>query len=442
MTDYDVIVIGCGPAGMMACGELAKRGIKVLGVDKKPQLDVNIRTASGYCFLDQPFNKEWIKATPQGDKTLLEYTDTGFSVTYSGPMEGIHNSHMFSDTGRHWQAKTRVKPFYHTFLPAKCHADRFAWASAQGAQFMPGTSFINCSQTDKSVEVLVRKDGKNKTLTCKKLIAADGLVSRVAKVTGVNANRLNFNMKGPTIEYEMDGVEMPYDRGDAFFFGSKNFGGMAGGVIMVPSPHGPKCYRAETMSVMPASTSTDIIEYFIKKSPFAHWFKNIEILEVSGVIVEFYGPLNVPKLGNILYVGDSAAYGECLYQCAVMCGYKGAECVEMELKGQKGYDEYCEWWADHFEWVRNPKRMADYTKRVLFPRFFTVQELDFLFDLSEKNPIVVDEVEATPYTFTQMVMEQFMAMPEVPEKLKERMQFIIDADMSKVMQVVGQVQKS
>ncbi len=51
---------------------------------------------------------------------------------------------------------------------------------------MTGTSFINCSQTDKSVEVLLRKDGKNKTLTCKKLIAADGLVSRVAKVTGVN----------------------------------------------------------------------------------------------------------------------------------------------------------------------------------------------------------------------------------------------------------------
>ncbi|MBN2108710.1 MAG: FAD-dependent monooxygenase, partial [Deltaproteobacteria bacterium] len=48
MTDYDVIVIGCGPAGMMAVGELTKRGIKVLGVDKKPRLDVNIRTASGY----------------------------------------------------------------------------------------------------------------------------------------------------------------------------------------------------------------------------------------------------------------------------------------------------------------------------------------------------------------------------------------------------------
>ena len=61
MTDYDVIVIGCGPAGMTSCGELAKKGFKVLGIDKKPLLDINIRTASGYCFLDQPFNDEIIK---------------------------------------------------------------------------------------------------------------------------------------------------------------------------------------------------------------------------------------------------------------------------------------------------------------------------------------------------------------------------------------------
>ncbi len=74
MADYDVIVIGCGPAGMMACGELAKRGVKVLGIDKKPKLDINIRTASGYCFLDQNFNHEYIKRTPQGKKTQLEYT--------------------------------------------------------------------------------------------------------------------------------------------------------------------------------------------------------------------------------------------------------------------------------------------------------------------------------------------------------------------------------
>lgn len=442
MTDYDVIVIGCGPAGMMACGELAKRGVKVLGIDKKPRLDVNIRTASGYCFLDQPFNGEWIRRTPKGDKTELEYTDTGFKVVYGGSMEGIHHSHMFSDTGKHWQASTRKKPFYHIFNPHQCHKDRFEWAQKMGAHFMPGTVFNNVTQTDTRVEVKVRQNGKDRYLTCQKLIAADGLVSKVAKVTGANKTRTNFGMKGPTIEYELAGVECPYDRGDMFFFGSGNFGGRAGGIIMVPSCHGEGVYRMETMSVLPASTATDLIEFFTKKSPFAHWFKHAEIIEVSGVVIEFLSPMIVPYLGNILFAGDSAAFGECLYQCAVMCGYKAAECVQKELEGKKGYEEYTQWWGDHFEWVRNPKRMADYTKRVLFPRFFTVKELDFLFDLSQKNPIVVDEADASPYDFTKMVMEQFMAMPEVPEELKKRMQFIIDADMAQVAQVVGQVQKS
>jgi len=59
-----------------------------------------------------------------------------------------------------------------------------------------------------------------------------------------------------------------------------------------------------------------------------------------------------------------------------MAGYKGAECLEKEFKGEKGFEEYTRWWGDHFEWVRNPKRMADDVKRVLFPRFFSVSELD------------------------------------------------------------------
>jgi hypothetical protein len=198
----------------------------------------------------------------------------------------------------------------------------------------------------------------------------------------------------------------------------------------------------ETMSVMPASTSTDIIEFFTQKGPFAHWFKNSEIIEISGVIIEMLSPMITPYLGNILFVGDSAAFGECLYQCAVMAGYKGAECVEMELKNKNGYEKYSQWWSNHFEWVRNPKRMADYTKRVLFPRFFTVKELDFLFDLSKKYPIVLEEAEATPYDYTTMIMQSFMAMPEVSEDLKKRMQDIIDADMAQVAQVVGKVQKA
>lgn len=441
MTHYDVIVGGCGPAGLMSCGVLAKRGIKVLGVDKKPRLDKNIRTASGFCFLEQPLNGELIRMMPQGEKTRLEFTDAGFAVEYGGTMQGIYHSHMFSDTGKHWQASTRKKPFYNLFNPSQCQSDRYSWAKEKGAEFLTSTLIRQVTQTQKQVELIVRTDGKDRTLTCKKLIACDGLNSRIAKSIDANKERVFF-MKGPTIEYEMAGVETPYDRGDMFFFGIKNFGGLPGRLIMVPSPHSVNTYRLETISLMPASMSTDIIEYFIYKSPFAHWFNNAEIIDISGVILEFYSPMITPYQGNVLFVGDSAAYGECLYQGATMAGYQGALCTEMELKDKKGFEEYTRWWSNHFEWVKNPKRMADYSKRLAFPKFFTVKELDFLFDLSEKNPIIVDEATATPYDFTTMIMKQFMAMPEVSDDLKKRMQEIIDADMSQIAQVVGKIQEA
>jgi len=441
MTDYDVIVVGCGPAGLMACGELARRGIRVLGIDKKPRIGQNIRSASGFFFTETNFNSEYIRPEPLADRTMLHYSKNGFTVEYSAAMEGIYHSHMFTDTGRHWQASTRKKPFYSTFNPTRWQSDRFIQAQKNGAQFMPNTLAVRVSQNDRGVELTVRIDGNDRKLTCRKLIASDGLASRIAKKTGMNDGRIFYGV-GPTLEYEVTGVDCPYDRGDMIFFGAKNFGGLPGTLIMVPSLSGKDAFRMETISSLPASIGTDMIEYFIHKSPFAHWFKNISIIERSGALVELRTPMMIPYTGNILFVGDSAAFAECLYQCATMAGYMGALCTERELAGNNGFEEYTRWWAEHFEWIKNPKRMADYGKRIFFPRFFTVRELDFLFDLNTKNPVVVDQADATPYDFAAMVFQQYMSMPEVPQYLKQRMQEIIDADQARIATVIGKVQQA
>ena len=320
MTDYDVIVVGCGPTGLMACGELAKRGVRVLGIDKKPLLGINKRTVSGYCFLNQPFNNEIIRTEEEGGKTVLNYTNCNFSVEYDGIMQGIYNTYMFSDSGRYWKASTTKKPLYNLFNATKCLDVRYRWATRNGAEFLTETLAYKVSQTEKKVGVYVRTHGNDRIITCKKLIASDGLSSRIAKKTGANRTR-HFFAKGPCIEYEMTGVACPYDRGDMLFFGNRNFGGMAGALIMVPSSVTDDAFRLETMSVLPATTSAQLVEYFIKKGPYAHWFANAEIVDISGALVELISPMIVPYQGNILFAGDSAAFAECLYQSATMEGY-------------------------------------------------------------------------------------------------------------------------
>ena len=109
MFDYDVIIVGCGPAGLMAAAELKDKGINVLGVDKKPRLDKNVRSASGFFIDGQEMNGEYIQLEHLKGKTKIIYTKCGFSLEYSRSMEGIHHTHIISNSGSHFQATSRKK---------------------------------------------------------------------------------------------------------------------------------------------------------------------------------------------------------------------------------------------------------------------------------------------------------------------------------------------
>ena len=438
MFDYDVIVVGCGPTGLMAVAELKEKGVSVLGVDKKPRLDRNVRSATGFFIDNQEMNGEYIQLEHLKGKTKINYTKCGFSLEYSGPMEGIHHTHIISNTGSHFQATSRKKPLYHIFSPTTWLSDRYKKAKKLGVPFMTNALAIRAKEINGGVEVVLRTKGGTTTKTCRKLIASDGLQSRITRNLGLNKSRVCYG-KGPTIEYEMVNVDCPLDRGDIYATGENNVGG-PGGIMAVPTLRGKDAYQFVTMSALPGSTSYNIIEFFIKKSPFAKWFKKAEIVEKSGAIVEIFTPIKTPYLGNILLAGDAAAFAECLYQGATMCGYMAAQAIENELKGKNGFEEYTNWWNSFFEWNRDPQRMADYLKRTLFIRFLTQDEIDFLFDLSKKHPAFVDEMEAGVFDYTNAVMDYFLSLPGVPEQLKEKMKMIKEADMDKLVTVISKRQ--
>jgi flavin-dependent dehydrogenase len=432
--DYDVIVVGCGPAGLMAVAELQEKGIKVLGVDKKPRLDENVRSATGWFIDNQDMNGEFIKLKPVNGRTKITYTKCGFSIEYSNRMEEIHHTHIIANSGKHFQASCK-KPMYHVFNPSTWLSDRYRRVKKLNVPLMANTVAMRAKEIDGGVEIVLRTQGERVIKTCRKLIASDGLQSKMVRYLGLNRDRLCFG-KGPTIEYEMTNVECPLDRGDMYIFGEKNLGG-PGGIIALPSPRGEGAYRFETISGMPGEVAYEIIEFFTKEGPLAPWFKKAKVVEKSGAIVEMFTPLKTPYLGNILIVGDAAAFAETLYQGATACGYMAARAVEKELKGKDGFKEYADWWESTFEWNVNPKRMADYVKRLLFPRFFTSDEIDFLFDLSKQYPLVAEEMKAGVYDYTSALMDYFSGLPGVPAELKEKMSMVKEADMMKLSTVIS-----
>jgi digeranylgeranylglycerophospholipid reductase len=427
MVDFDVIVAGCGAAGLKAATELKKNGVNVLGIDKKPDVSKNVRSASGYFITDQEFNGEFIRLEPNAKKTRIHYTHCGFSIDYTGSMEGIYHTHIISHSGRHLQISKTKSPLFYLFEPTHWLSDRYREAQQAGVPISTNTLALKVKELPEGVELTVRKDGKTNTITGKKLLAADGLQSRIAHNLGFNRERAFFG-KGCTIEYEMDNVAVPYDRGDLYIFGEKNVGSSSA-IIMIPSMAGEKAYRIETLSPVPADSASKLMEFFTQKGALSPWFKKAKLLDKTGAIVSIAESIKKPYTGNVLLVSDAAAFAECMYQGATMCGYMAAQAVIKELSGQNGFAEYTTWWNSTFEWNRNPQRMADYTKRSLINRFLTPAEVDYLFDRGAQKPLVAEEMEANPYDYTNALVDYFLTLPELPQLLIEKLKIMRTADM-------------
>jgi digeranylgeranylglycerophospholipid reductase len=74
-TDYDVIVVGAGPAGSMTAYHAAKKGARVLMIEKRQEIGSSLRCAEGISKkgLDKagiPIDKKWISAEMKGAKLV------------------------------------------------------------------------------------------------------------------------------------------------------------------------------------------------------------------------------------------------------------------------------------------------------------------------------------------------------------------------------------
>ncbi|MCL2688875.1 MAG: NAD(P)/FAD-dependent oxidoreductase [Chitinispirillia bacterium] len=160
MKNYDIIVIGAGPAGAMAAWSAAAAGKKVALLERKAEAGIPVRCGEGIghrglTLTLQP-RKEWIKSS----------ITRACMVSPSGIKVEV------GDVGQSWILDRE-----------RMDGDLVKEAVKAGAEFIPSATVVLC---EKRADGLYRCISQDKEFTASILILADGVESRIARCFGWN----------------------------------------------------------------------------------------------------------------------------------------------------------------------------------------------------------------------------------------------------------------
>jgi digeranylgeranylglycerophospholipid reductase len=161
---YDMVVVGAGPAGSIAAGEAARRGLSVLLIEKRQEIGSPVRCAEGVrheplaTFIEP--DRRWIAATITKERV--------FTVQDGREREA------FCGSGGEQRGYILERRLFDRVLAEE--------AARAGAQVMVKTSAIDLLRDGSTIRgVMVEFEGSRFEVEAKIVIGADGVESRVAR---------------------------------------------------------------------------------------------------------------------------------------------------------------------------------------------------------------------------------------------------------------------
>jgi flavin-dependent dehydrogenase len=414
--DCDLIVVGAGPGGLMTAYEAARAGLEVVVIEKKKRISENRRSNTSALFIYPGLNGEWVSMRRADGKSHLHFQRLNFSVPYTGHSVDFHDSHMISNSGYTFHLSNKSYPLGIFFDMDSLLADLLCRAAGEGVSFVTGALGIKAENTNNGARVLVKKGSTQFWLTAKKVVAADGLLSRIAESLGLNKKRVYYG-KSIGLSYRMEGVECPYPPSFMMFFGP-NYNPVIRRGSIVRDASAPGRYFVGAGGIAYDGRRVDNIEHLTTKSPIASWFKDARIIHPLAFAVSIFSPLKDPICGNVLLIGETVGWGETLVHGAMACGYMAGRGVVKELAGEPGFEEYRNYWNDSFQWLKAEDYQASYMKQVLWNLWFSDEELDHLFKLVDGQTFFG---EFGPYTNTDKMCDAILTQSGLSSQLAEKL---------------------
>lgn len=381
--DYDIAVIGAGPAGMMAAKTAAQEGLNVLLVDAKEDLTKVRRSCCANLINEPNTHGEFI--TIEGDQIRFHIND--FSVRYTGGWIMLDKNIRISPGGRCLTLSRVIDPIAVSFNKEILLQDLIEDTRKSGVEVKNNTLGINIENIPEGVKVYLRSESKNFEITARYAVAADGVNSRMVEALGLNKERKLFGGFA-VVSYLMEEVECPYPKSWLTFVGRGHVKGGMGQLYMDPkpprNPEDPPQF--ELTCGCPIDTSPkETIDWFIQEGRFSPWFKKARIIETRTAVLYFRTPIPDPVKGKVVIVGDAPAFIEVYVQGALIYGYQGARAIIREMKGEEGLNEYIRSWKKTFEY--NFPGEIEKATQTFGLHILEDDELDYLFGLTENDTI-------------------------------------------------------
>jgi digeranylgeranylglycerophospholipid reductase len=381
---YDVIIAGAGPAGLMAAKTAAEDGLKVLLLERKKEITEINRlcgqwTSLNFSVAGEPLKKygylEPISLEVGTDATRVHFPTLGFAVNYKGPLRPYMRWIHFSPSGFRVHREKEGTIFGFFWEKESLLRGLLSETKKAGAEVWTEAAVTAAENTKDGVAVKVRTKSGDLTVEARKALAADGTASKMVETLGLNEKRRMMGSPdsgGGVVGYVLEGIETEF-RLNAWL------------QFTIPELSRPNIWMfmvAGDRNVLgTVGGTTQIVDRFMKLPYFEPWFRNAKIVKKMGTSMgTIRSPLLEPVAGNVLAIGDSAAFLEVTNPGAIACGYQGAKAALKELSGKKGYTEYVRWWQRSFE-----TNLPEYPK--IAARFYAIngictnEEIDYLYRL-------------------------------------------------------------
>ncbi len=392
--EYDLVVVGAGPAGLMATKTAGENGLNVALIERKGRItDINRSCSMMLVSLGGEYLGERILLNKRAKR--LCFPRYGFSIPYEGPHQDFYTWSIYS----HRANKIQLGDYQEN--SSKGEAGRASAVydkevllkgllkevESLNADVFPSHNVIGTATDGGKVKVIT-SEGKSFKGTF--VIAADGRSSRLAQTLGFNRKRKFFGTP-ISLGFEMLGLEPPEKY--ALFQILLNESHPVN--VWITPRTGKDEHFVMISSLTPDTDYAAAFERFSRKGFFSPWFERAEIKRKLSSIGNMCSHIVDPYKDQVLLVSDAVWCQEAEMTGAIISGWKAASAVTCALTegkvSKEGVSDYLDWWREE---VINKYDYRDMIRNAVLPYVLTPDEIDFIFSLIKKPlPNIFDPYE-------------------------------------------------